>query len=143
MSSYEEWLEWRRRYYLNDESSDYNDSLSDWENEGGSNLKDVGEHKNLGVGVVGNLKKKQGKVVDQMVEDFLVVQKITKEKLKEGTVNNGTRTAKAEYLRHHTKTVGVINEKGEYEIKPTKRCREGDVVWVMENDGTFTKTKIH
>ena len=36
--SYEEWLEWRRRYFLNDESSDYNDSLSDWDNEGGSTL---------------------------------------------------------------------------------------------------------
>ena len=106
-------------------------------------MKDVGEHKNLGAGVVGNLKKKQGKVVDQMVEDFLVVQAITKKKLKEGGVNAGRRTTKVEYLRRHTETVGIINEKGEYEIKPTKRCREGDVVWVMENDGTFTKTKIY
>jgi hypothetical protein len=39
--------------------------------------------------------------------------------------------------------VGVINERGEYELKPTKQCREGDVVWVMEDDGTFTKTKIY
>ena len=106
-------------------------------------MEDVGEHKNLGVGVVGNLKEKQGKVVDQMVEDFLVVQKITKEKLKEGTVNNGTRTTKAEYLRHHTKTVAVINAKGEYEIKPTESCGEGDVVWVLEDDNTFTETKIY
>ena len=59
MMSYEEWLGWREEYF---------------------EMEDLGEHKNLGVGVVGNLKKKQGKVVDQMVEDFLVVQKITKEK---------------------------------------------------------------
>ena len=42
MSSYEEWLEWRRRYFLGNESLDYDDyksmALSDWENEGGSNL---------------------------------------------------------------------------------------------------------
>ena len=57
MGSYEEWLEWRRRYYLNDESSDYNDPLSNWENEGGS------------------------KVVDQMVKDFLVIQATKKNNL--------------------------------------------------------------
>ena len=111
-------------------------------------IRGVGERKNLGVGVVGNLKKKQGKVVDQMVEDFLVVQATknladaVKKKLKEGAVNSGSRTTKAEYLRHHTKTVAVINAKGEYEIKPTKNCGEGDVVWVLEDDNTFTKTKI-
>ena len=69
--------------------------------------------------------------------------KITKKKLKEGTVNEGIRTAKVEYLRHCTKTVGIINKKGEYEVAPTKQCGEGDVVWVMEDDGTFTKTKIY
>jgi hypothetical protein len=41
MTGYEEWLKWRRRYFLRDGSSDYNDSLSDWENEGGSNLVDL------------------------------------------------------------------------------------------------------
>jgi hypothetical protein len=61
---------------------------------------------------------------------------------KEGTVNAGTRTTKAEYLRHHTETVAIINEKGEYEIKPTSRCKKGDVVWVLESDNTFTETKI-
>ena len=106
-------------------------------------MEDIGGHKNLGVGLVGNLKRKQGKVVDQMVEDFLVVETITEEKLKEGTVNEGTRTTKVEYLRHCTKTVGIINEKGEYTVVPTKQCGEGDVVWVMEEDGTFTKTKIY
>jgi len=36
-----------------------------------------------------------------------------------------------------------MNAKGEYEIKLTKDCGEGDVVWVMEDNGTFTKTKIY
>ena len=88
------------------------------------------KHKNLGVGVMGSLKKKPAK-------------KITKKKLKEGTVNKGSRTTKIEYLQHHTKSVGTMNWKGEYEIKPTSQCGEGDVVWVMEKDGTFTKTKIY
>ena len=66
-----------------------------------------------------------------------------KKELKEGEVNGGIRTAKAEYLRYHTKTVGIINKKGEYEVIPTKQCGEGDTVWVMEDDGTFTKTKIY
>jgi len=105
-------------------------------------MKDVGEHKNLGVGVVGNLKKEsppESKITDCDPK----VEKVTKKKLKEGTVNDGTRTTKAEYLRSKTKTVGIMNAKGEYEIKLTKDCGEGDVVWVMEDDGTFTKTKIY
>ena len=101
-------------------------------------MEDVGEHKNLGVGVVGSLKKKEAKPKKK-----LKPKKVTKKKLKEGTVNAGTRTTKAEYLRHNTKTVGIINEKGEYEVVPTKQCGEGDVVWVMESNGTFTKTKIY
>ena len=68
---------------------------------------------------------------------------LVKKKLKEGTVNKGSRTTKVEYLRHHTKTVGSINAKGEYEVVPTKQCGEGDTVWVMEDNGTFTKTKIY
>ena len=36
--SYEEWLQWRKRYFIEDELSNYNYSLSNWENEGGSNL---------------------------------------------------------------------------------------------------------
>ena len=102
-------------------------------------MKDVGEHKNLGVGVVGSLKKKEPAKAKKKPK----AKKITKKKLKEGTVNEGTRITKAEYLRHHTKTVGIINEKGEYEVVPTKQCGEGDVVWVIEDDGTFTKTKIY
>ena len=115
--SYEEWLEWREEYYK---------------------MEDVGEHKNLGVGVVGSLKKKKAKAKEKPK-----AKKITKKKLKEGTVNGGVRTAKAEYLRHCTKTVGIINEKGEYTVVPTKQCGEGDTVWVMEADGTFTVTKIY
>ena len=102
-------------------------------------MKDVGEHKNLGVGVVGSLKKKESTKSKKKPK----AKKITKKKLKEGTVNKGSRTTKVEYLRPHTKTVGIINKKGEYEVVPTKQCGEGDVVWVMEDNGTFTKTKIY
>ena len=69
--------------------------------------------------------------------------KITKKKLKEGEVNKGSRTTKAEYLQSKIKTVGIMNAKGEYEIKLTKDCVEGDAVWVLEDDGTFTLTKIY
>ena len=49
MSSYEEWLEWRRKYFDSENGlSNCNDALSDWENEGGS------------------------KVVDQMVKDMFM-----------------------------------------------------------------------
>ena len=102
-------------------------------------MKDTGEHKNLGVGMVGSLKKKEPAKTEKKPK----AKKITKKKLKEGTVNEGIRTAKVEYLRHCTKTVGIINGKGEYEVIPTKQCVGGDVVWVIEDDGTFTKTKIH
>ena len=106
-------------------------------------MKDVGEHKNLGVGVVGSLKKGGSTEKKPKTKKKPKPKKVTKKKLKEGTVNKGSRTTKAEYLRHHTKTVGSINAKGEYEVVPTKQCGEGDVVWVMEDDGTFTKTKIY
>ena len=88
--------------------------------------------------MVGSLKKKEAKV-----EKKPKAKKITKKKLKEGAVNASIRTTKVEYLRHNTEMVGIINERGEYELKPTKQCREGDVVWVMEDDGTFTKTEIY
>ena len=101
-------------------------------------MKDGEEHKNLGVGVVGNLKKKNTKPKKKPK-----AKKITKNKLKKGEINMGSRTTKIEYLRHNTETVGIINERGEYELKPTKQCGEGDEVWVMEDDGTFTKTKIY
>ena len=104
-------------------------------------MKDVEEHKNLGVGMVGSLKKEKNP--PRLTGRKPKAKKITKKKLKEGTVNEGIRTAKAEYLRHCTKTVGIINEKGEYTVVPTKQCGEGDTVWVMEADGTFTVTKIY
>tara|TARA_Y100000310_G_C20641080_1_gene793921 strand:- start:831 stop:1022 length:192 start_codon:yes stop_codon:yes gene_type:complete len=63
--------------------------------------------------------------------------------MKEGTPNKSIRTTKLEYLRHHTATVATINDKGEYEIKPTKSCSAGDTVWVIESDNTFTKTNIY
>ena len=94
-------------------------------------MEDVGEHKNLGISVIGSLKKKPK------------VKRVTKKRLEAGTVNNAIRTTKLEYLRHHTKTVGVVNERGEYELKPTRQCGEGDIVWVMEGDGTFTRTEIY
>lgn len=124
--SYEEWLEWRKEYY---------------------EMKDIGEHNNLGVSVEGDLRKSTRGVTSPAGRKGKKGQssrpkKITKKKLKEGTVNNALRTTKAEYLRYHTKTVAVINAQGEYEIKPTKNCGEGDVVWVLEDDNTFTKTKI-
>jgi len=57
--------------------------------------------------------------------------------------NNNFRATKAEYLRSRTETVTVMNSEGEYELKSTKHCREGDVVWVLEDDDTFTRTKIY
>ena len=103
-------------------------------------MEDVGEHKNLGVSVIGNLtNKKQSETKKKPNKP----KRVTKKKLEAGTVNDSIRTTKLEYLRYHTKTVGVMNSRGEYELKPAKRCEEGDVVWVMEDDGTFTKTKIY
>ena len=102
-------------------------------------MKDIEEHKNLGVGIAGNLKRKEPTETKKKPK----AKKISKKKLKEGTVNKGSRTTKIEYLRHNTEMVGIINERGEYELKPTKQCGEGDVVWVMEDDGTFTETEIY
>ena len=56
--------------------------------------------------------------------------------------NKSIRRTRLEYLRYHTNTVGKINKKGEYEIMPTKHCKAGDIVWVLEKDDTFTKTII-
>ena len=89
--------------------------------------------------MAGSLKKKKPDKAKKKPK----AKKVTKKKLKEGIVNKGSRTTKVEYLRHNTEIVGIINEKGEYELKPTKHCGEGDVVWVMESDGTFTETKIY
>ena len=102
-------------------------------------MKDIGEHKNLGVGVVGDLTKRKVSKDKKKTKS----KRVTKKRVEGGTVNNAWRTTKAEYLMYHTKTVAVVNEKGEYELKPTKYCKEGDVVWVLEDDNTFTKTKIY
>ena len=112
-ASYKEWLKWREEYYME-------------------------ERKDLGVGVVGNLKRGLSEPKKKSA-----AKRVTKKRVKEGAVNNTIRTTKVEYLRHHTKTVATVNEKGEYELKSTKNCGEGDVVWVLEDDNTFTRTKIY
>ena len=101
-------------------------------------MKDDGEHKNLGTAVQGSLKREPtSKKKDNPCK------RVTKNRLEEGDVNFGSRIMKAQYLQHSFKTVATINDQGEYELKPTKYCNEGDVVWVMEDDYTFTKTKIY
>ncbi len=101
-------------------------------------MKDVGEHKNLGTAVEGNLKRESTPKKKRKPR-----KRVTKKRLEEGEVNFGSRMMKVQYLRHSFKTVATINNQGEYELKPTKYCSEGDVVWVMEDDYTFTKTKIY
>ena len=49
---------------------------------------------------------------------------------------------KLEYLQHHTETVATINKKGEYEIKPTKYCKRGDVVHIVQGDDSFRRAEI-
>ena len=56
--------------------------------------------------------------------------------------NSGIRTAKLEYLQHHTSVVLVMNDKDEIELKPTNDCKRGDIVWSLEANNTFTKTKV-
>ena len=57
---------------------------------------------------------------------------------------SGTRRkTKLEYLQANTETVVIKNEKDEIEIMPTKNCKVGDTVWVVEADDTFTITKIY
>ena len=56
---------------------------------------------------------------------------------------NSRKTIKLEYLQHIAKSVAIINSQGEYEIKPTKFCKKGDVVWVLEASDSFVRTKIY
>jgi hypothetical protein len=56
--------------------------------------------------------------------------------------NNNLRTIRLEYLREIVDTVGTLNKDGEYEIKSTKNCTEGETVYILEKDNTFTKTRI-
>ena len=58
-------------------------------------------------------------------------------------INSSIRKTKLEYLIALSKTVAIINSNKEYEIKPTKYCKAGDVVWVLEANNTFTKTTIY
>ena len=102
-------------------------------------MEDLGEHKNLGVSVVGDLSKKEAPKAKGKTKQ----KRVTKKRVAEGTVNKGTRITKLEYLQYHVKSVATTNEKGEHEIKPTKYCKEGDVVWVLEDDNTFTRTEIY
>ena len=52
------------------------------------------------------------------------------------------RKTKLQYLQHHTEMVATINRKGEYEIKPTKHCEIGEIVYVIQDDDSFIKTEI-
>ena len=61
----------------------------------------------------------------------------------EGSKNNTRRTIRLEYLREIANTVGALNSRGEYEIKPTKNCTEGETVYILEKDNTFTETRIY
>jgi len=38
------------------------------------------------------------------------------------------------YLVHKWPTVSTINENGEYEIKQSKYCKSGDLVWILEEE---------
>lgn len=57
--------------------------------------------------------------------------------------NMSSRILQLGYLRHRWKTIARLNENGEYEIIPSKYCKVDDIVWVLEDDNTFTKTKIY
>jgi hypothetical protein len=59
-----------------------------------------------------------------------------------GLNNNSSRIIKLEYLQDNWKTVAKINKTNEYEIVPSKYCQRDEIVWVLEADNTFTKTKI-
>ena len=54
-----------------------------------------------------------------------------------------SRILKLEYLKSNWKTVAKVNTKGEYEIVPSENCKQDDIIWVLEDNNTFTKTKIY
>ena len=63
--------------------------------------------------------------------------------IKEGGMNNkSSRLARLEFVQSEWKTVATLGGKSEYEIISSKDCERGDIVWVLEADNTFTKTKI-
>ena len=49
---------------------------------------------------------------------------------------------KLEYIQHIDTVVEFLNDDDEIEMKPTKNCKSGDEVGVLEADNTFTHTKI-
>ena len=51
------------------------------------------------------------------------------------------RTCQLEYLKYKWPPVATINKDGEYEIKQSRHCKVGDVVWVLQGDD-FVETKI-
>tara|TARA_Y100001963_G_scaffold107001_1_gene147859 strand:+ start:3172 stop:3336 length:165 start_codon:yes stop_codon:yes gene_type:complete len=51
------------------------------------------------------------------------------------------RICKLEYLKYKWPTVATINKNGEYEIKQSKFCEAGEVVWVLQGED-FVETKI-
>ena len=57
--------------------------------------------------------------------------------------NNRRRTTKLEYLQHILTVVAIFNDKGDVEMKSTNKCREGETVWVIEADNTFTRTFLY
>ena len=61
----------------------------------------------------------------------------------EGSDKTSFRMSKLEYLQHTVKTVGVLKQDGEYEIKPTEYCQKGDLVYVIESDNSFTRVRIY
>ena len=100
-------------------------------------------NKNLGTSVVGNLKSKEATEDSKSIEEaenegWFVAEPATNRKKGKSLL----RTIRLEYLWHVAPTVAIINKDGEYEIKPSKYCKEGDQVWMIEADNTLTKAKI-
>ena len=56
---------------------------------------------------------------------------------------NSRKSIKLEYLQHIAKSVAIINSQGEYEIKPTKFCKRGDVVWVLGTSDSFIRARVY
>jgi hypothetical protein len=52
-----------------------------------------------------------------------------------------SRSIAKRYLEYHWKTVAKKNQSGEIEIVPSKYCKVGEVVWILEGD-RFIKTII-
>ena len=57
--------------------------------------------------------------------------------------NKSRRSIKLAYLQHTVTMVAVENDDGEIGMKPSNKCKAGDVVWILEGDNTFTRTEIY